>query len=55
MGGRTVARLAAAVVAVAIVLGCADAKITVEDSFYRYEQDVSVKKEFCNQEAEFPV
>ena len=37
MGGRTVARLAAAVVAVAIVLGCADAKITVEDSFYRYE------------------
>ena len=34
MGGRTVAWLAAAV---AIVLGCADAKITVEDSFYRYE------------------
>ena len=35
MGRGTVAWLAVAA-AVAIVLGCADAKITVEDSFYRY-------------------
>ena len=54
MGGRTVAWLAAAV-AVATVLECADAKITVEDSFYRYDRMCPCNIELSNHEAEFPV